>query len=418
MENKIENLKLLNKILIKKLKKIGDNLLKNINCKNLNKALIKILINSSDLKSVSIESFFIKEEGKYLSFKNIEKFCSFCNIDSSVFYDILKMYSKNIIPSEMVKFNIERKVFTGFEFKIYVEKLTQRFSIEPFTIVKYRNVETSQSYSIGHRSGIHDKLIKFKEEKYCYLLQKGIVKNIFKTLNFKNYYICPDVSSLLFHEACGHFLEADMLMMPQTPFSLDSKNKVITSEKLNIISENNGKYLGASSFDDEGTICQSIYLIKNGRIDQYMTDSNLADIVKQSPRGNYRSQNILEKKPHIRMTNFIVKNSGTKIYDKFGIFLTDVRKIKVRSNGDFQCIFNGFFYKNVKYNCDILYADNIKSFLSKIVDISNDQIPFTGDCYKGTIDGRGEFFTVTNAAPTIKLSDMNLKILNSDTKFN
>ena len=62
MENKIENLKLLNKILIKKLKKIGDNLLKNINCKNLNKALIKILINSSDLKSVSIESFFIKEE--------------------------------------------------------------------------------------------------------------------------------------------------------------------------------------------------------------------------------------------------------------------------------------------------------------------------------------------------------------------
>ena len=44
MENKIENLKLLNKILIKKLKKIGDNLLKNINCKNLNKALIaKIL---------------------------------------------------------------------------------------------------------------------------------------------------------------------------------------------------------------------------------------------------------------------------------------------------------------------------------------------------------------------------------------
>ena len=65
-----------------------------------------------------------------------------------------------------------------------------------------------------------------------------------------------------------------------------------------------------------------------------------------------------------------------------------------------------------------MYADNIKSFLSKIVDISNDQIPFTGDCYKGTIDGRGEFFTVTNAAPTIKLSDMNLKILNSDTKFN
>ena len=92
MENKIENLKLLNKILIKKLKKIGDNLLKNINCKNLNKALIKILINSSDLKSVSIESFFIKEEGKYLSFKNIEKFCSFCNIDSSVFYDILKSF--------------------------------------------------------------------------------------------------------------------------------------------------------------------------------------------------------------------------------------------------------------------------------------------------------------------------------------
>lgn len=408
MKEKIQEINKTNKKLIRKMENIKKKIIGQVANRKMIKLYINLSINIGNRKSVDIYFYFLTSKGKVYSSSNISEFYNFFNISFGYFEHFLKFYDDTIFNYKILNADIGRKISTGICFKIFFDNFKCKYSLEPFTLIKYRNLKNNQSYSIGYRKNISIDLINYNKKKYIYLLQTGRLKKIPSILDIEEYYILPDVSSLLLHEACGHFLEADMVILEQTPFSLESKGELITSKEINIDSENNGHYLGGNIFDDEGIECETGSLIKKGKIKEYMVDSTLATVTGNPLRGNCRCKNILNKNAHIRMTNFIVKNSKREISDEQGIYLSNVGGMTVYSNGDFKCIFNSFYYKNKKYNCKMLYTDNIKDFLKKITKVYNDQVAFTGKCYKGTRD-KGETFIVTNAAPTIKVSNLFLK---------
>lgn len=110
----------------------------------------------------------------------------------------------------------------------------------------------------------------------------------------------------------------------------------------------------------------------------------------------------------IRMSNFVMEanHQGRIISPKEKCYtLTGV--MVVRNDGMFElnidsarCNENGEIIK------DVLYRDDIRSFLSRIYGYSNEKMSFTGNCYKGKIDGSGERIIVTNTGVGIYLQDI------------
>lgn len=402
MKNNIKELQEYNEKIMCKLELMKKHILKQSKYKKLKKMFLSFSVSTSHKKGIELYCFVVKNNDEVFYSHKIEDFCIFFHLNISKIKKMLELYRNIPIYWKPVNKNIEQKIHIGILCKIFFENFLQKSYIEPFTLIRYKNKKTKQEYSIGYRKNINKKLAYHNKKKYLYLLQSTTRKNIPNILNLKEYYLFPDVSSLLLHEACGHFLEADMVLLKSTPFSVKSKEETITNKEIEIVSENNGIYMGGSFFDDEGTDGQTVLLLKKGKIKEFMVDSKLEFLIDTPKKGNYRCQNFLDIAPHIRMTNFIVKNSKNKMNYKNAVCLSNVQKIVVRGNGDFDCVFNNFFYKNKKYDCKLLYRDNIKNFLKKITEIYDDQIAFTGECYKGSLE-KGEYFMVTNASPSIKV---------------
>ncbi|AGB40421.1 putative Zn-dependent protease-like protein [Halobacteroides halobius DSM 5150] len=119
---------------------------------------------------------------------------------------------------------------------------------------------------------------------------------------------------VLFHEACGHGLEADAIQKESSVFA-DKVGEQVASSVVTAIDDATVKNAwGSFNIDDEGVIAQETVLIKDGILQDYMYDRKAAKKGARESTGNGRRQSF-RSLPIPRMTNTFIAPGEDKPED-------------------------------------------------------------------------------------------------------
>jgi TldD protein len=115
---------------------------------------------------------------------------------------------------------------------------------------------------------------------------------------------------VLFHEACGHGLEADLVAMGASVYA-GRRGELVASPLITLVDDGtmSGEW-GAIGIDDEGHPSQRNVLIEDGVLTDYMWDFLRSRKEGRAQSGNGRRQSYMHL-PMVRMTNTYVLN-GTE----------------------------------------------------------------------------------------------------------
>lgn len=119
--------------------------------------------------------------------------------------------------------------------------------------------------------------------------------------------IGPGGGGVLFHEACGHGLEADLVGKDSSAFKGLMERQVASPLVTVVDNGTMGDEWGAYSIDDEGHAAGNNVLIRDGVLTDYMYDHLRATKERHSHTGNGRRQSY-QHLPMVRMTNTFVGN--------------------------------------------------------------------------------------------------------------
>jgi len=145
---------------------------------------------------------------------------------------------------------------------------------------------------------------------------------------------------VLFHEACGHGLEADLVGKGASVFA-GRRGEMVASPLVTLIDDGtmSGEW-GQIAVDDEGLAAQRNVLIQDGVLTDYMWDRLRARDADRPSSGNGRRQSYRHL-PMVRMTNTFVLNGDTAPADivadtPHGVYVAQLGGGQVNTaNGDF-----------------------------------------------------------------------------------
>ncbi len=220
--------------------------------------------------------------------------------------------------------------------------------------------------------------------------------------------IGPAFGGVIFHEACGHGLEADAIIKDATVFKAKA-GKRIASKAVTAIDDPTLPYhWGSYKFDGEGIPSQSNILIKDGILENFIYDLKTARKLKKEPTGNGRRQSYRHV-PIPRMSNTYIAAGKSKKGDliasvKKGIYAKEFAGGQVDpATGDFVFgISEGYIIKNGKIGPPIKGATligNGPDILKKIEAVADDLDFAPGFCGK-----QGQSIANEVGQPTIKIS--------------
>ena len=119
---------------------------------------------------------------------------------------------------------------------------------------------------------------------------------------------------VIFHEACGHGLEATSVAKGNSVFA-DKLGQKIASEVVNAVDDGTvPNEWGSANIDDEGTPTRRNVLIENGILKGYMVDRLNARRMNHDVTGSSRRQSY-KYAPTSRMTNTYILNGKDKFED-------------------------------------------------------------------------------------------------------
>lgn len=220
--------------------------------------------------------------------------------------------------------------------------------------------------------------------------------------------IAPGFGAVIFHEACGHGLEATSVAPKLSVFSNDL-NKKIASNKVTLIDDGTieGAW-GSSIIDDEGNETQKNILIENGILKNYLVDYQHTKQMNQKSNGCCRRESY-RYAPTSRMNNTYLAKGNDKVEDMIksidlGIYCERMSGGQVNtSTGDFNfAVENARLIKNgelKEYLKEITLIGNSKEILQNVEMVSDDLAIDAGYC--GSKSG---MILVTIGQPTIKIS--------------
>lgn len=215
---------------------------------------------------------------------------------------------------------------------------------------------------------------------------------------------------VIFHEACGHSLEATGVAKHLSVFS-DKKGQKIASEKVNAVDDGTlpGQW-GSQNMDDEGNPQQRRLLIENGVLTQYMVDRLNGRRMNERSTGSARRESY-KYEPTSRMSNTYLLPGTDKREDmfkdiKFGLYCRSMGGGSVNPNtGEFNFGVNeGYLIEDGKVTDPVIGAMLIGSgaeILKNIDMVSDDLALAQGMC--GSVSGS----IPTNVGqPTIRVSSI------------
>jgi predicted Zn-dependent protease len=149
--------------------------------------------------------------------------------------------------------------------------------------------------------------------------------------------LCPEITSVLFHEALGHRLEGERLKDETEGHTFKGKfGKVVIPEFLTIIDDPTMKEWGGLAlaghylYDEEGIPAQKVILIEKGILKNYLLSRSPVKEFKLS-NGHGRSCGYL--RPRARMANFIIQSSKKVSKEKLKALLIEECKRQKKPYG-------------------------------------------------------------------------------------
>lgn len=145
---------------------------------------------------------------------------------------------------------------------------------------------------------------------------------------------------VLFHEACGHGLEADLVNKGASVFR-DRVGELVAAPSVTLVDDGTmGVEWGTVAIDDEGCPTQRNVLIEDGILTDYMWDHLQSRSAGRPASGNGRRQSY-QHLPMVRMTNTFVTNGEAAPHDiiadtKNGVYVAQLGGGQVNTaTGDF-----------------------------------------------------------------------------------
>jgi len=145
---------------------------------------------------------------------------------------------------------------------------------------------------------------------------------------------------VLFHEACGHGLEADLVNKGASVFR-DRVGELVAAPSVTLVDDGTmGVEWGTVAIDDEGCLTQRNVLIEDGILTDYMWDHLRSRSAGRPASGNGRRQSY-QHLPMVRMTNTFVTNGEAEPKDivsdtKNGVYVAQLGGGQVNTaTGDF-----------------------------------------------------------------------------------
>ncbi|MCU1458688.1 MAG: peptidase modulator of gyrase [Actinomycetia bacterium] len=215
---------------------------------------------------------------------------------------------------------------------------------------------------------------------------------------------------VLFHEACGHGLEADLVNKDASVFR-GMVGKQVASPLVTLIDDGTfAEEWGTYAIDDEGARAQRNVLIENGILTDYMWDLVRARKAGRPSTGNGRRETY-QVLPMVRMTNTYLPagldDPDDIIRDtEHGIYCVQLGGGQVdTATGDFVFgMTEAYLIENGEITVPLRAANligNGPDALRKIDAVGNDFATWSGTCGK---DGQG--VPVSSGQPTLRVSEM------------
>lgn len=222
--------------------------------------------------------------------------------------------------------------------------------------------------------------------------------------------ISSGFGALIFHESCGHALEATNVAVNKS--ILASKlNKKIASDKVTLIDDASMENMWGSTFiSDEGEISRENILIENGILKNYLVDRFHSNMMNLKTNGCARRESYIYE-PTSRMSNTYLAPGNDKIEDMFnsieyGVYVKNVSSGSADAAiGNFNFVTNGAYIiekgKVTKRIKDTTLIGKINDTLNNIEMVSDDLKLEGGYC--SSVSGN---IYITAGMPTIKVSKM------------
>ena len=372
-----------------------DNLTKNFSD---NKKLDDVILN--DLKTYKTN---VKIDHNELSDNKKKEYLY--NVDR-----IARNYSDKVVQVDASFYEYDEKVTIANSSSNYVEdnRILTRLIIN---IVAESNDKQTNSMKTFGLSGGYELLDTIDIEKEVISLAESAVKK----LTAKScpsgempVIIGPGFGAVIFHEACGHSMEATTVALGTSVLAGKLGEKV-ASDKVTIIDDGTlNNYWGTTNVDDEGNPTKKNILIENGILKGYLIDELNNRKMNMNITGSGRRENY-KYSPTSRMNNTYLAPSTDKIEDMiksidYGIYATNMGGGSVDPvTGDFNFAVNeAYLIENGKVTDMVLGGSLIGNTLDilKNVEMVSDDLSFdTGFC--GSKSGS---VPVTIGEPTIKVS--------------
>ena len=217
---------------------------------------------------------------------------------------------------------------------------------------------------------------------------------------------------ILFHEACGHGLEADHILKDSSVYT-GRVGETVASSKVTLIDDGTvQRGWGSSSIDDEGHPVQSNVLIKDGVLTDYMWDFLRARKEGRISSGNGRRQSY-QHLPMVRMTNTYLIN-GTDNKDdivadtEYGVYVSKLGGGQVNTaTGDFVFgMTEAYLIENGEITVPLRDANLIGNGPEVLKNI--DAVADDFDICPGTCGKDGQNVPVGCGQPTLRISQVTI----------
>ena len=222
--------------------------------------------------------------------------------------------------------------------------------------------------------------------------------------------IGPAFGGVIFHEACGHGLEADSVLKDASVFKGKEGKKIASSVVTAIDDPSMPHHWGSFKFDGEGYPSSPVVLIKDGILESFIYDLRTSTKLKHERTPNGRRQSFRHV-PIPRMTNTYIARGSDRPEAliesvKMGIFAREFAGGQVDpATGDFVFgISEGYLIESGKLGKPIKGATligNGPDILKKIEAVADDLDFALGFCGK-----QGQSASNEVGQPTIKVSEI------------
>ena len=161
----------------------------------------------------------------------------------------------------------------------------------------------------GEFSGLDNSILDYFSEAQKFLDAATVEPGKYKVV------LSPEITGVFTHESFGHKSEADFMMGDPEATKEWKLGSTIGAACLSIVDcGTHDNTSGYCPIDDEGTLAQKNYLIKNGVLTGRLHSTHTASVLEEQPTGNARALNF-EFEPIVRMTSTYIEGGKTPYSD-------------------------------------------------------------------------------------------------------